>query len=73
MIKGNGRIMCVPTDLVSGKIETRIPNGNTVKITVDEFNSKVAKDLAKFKNVTVFETPQSLYEQFKNDLETLKQ
>ncbi len=57
MIKGGGKIMCMPSDVVAGKIETIAPGGQKVKIHIDEFNSQNAKNLAKFPGVQVFETP----------------
>lgn len=60
MIKGRGKILLVPTDIIQGKIQTEIPQGGTIEITIDEFNSKNANSLAKFPNVQVFSNPQDI-------------
>ena len=66
MIKGAGKILCMPTDLISGDIETTIPNGDSFTIHIDEFNSENAKSLSKFPNTQVFEKPQNILEKLRN-------
>ena len=60
MIKGSGKILLVPCDIVGGDIETEIPNGEKIMIRVDQFNCQNALDLKKFPNVSLFEHPQEL-------------
>ncbi|WP_371803513.1 flavoprotein [Candidatus Lokiarchaeum ossiferum] len=60
MIKGRGKILLVPTDIVQGKIQTEIPQGGTIEITIDEFNSKNANSLTKFPDTLVFSNPQEI-------------
>ncbi|MCF2141276.1 MAG: hypothetical protein K9W44_14555 [Candidatus Lokiarchaeota archaeon] len=60
MIKGNGPIYAVPCDLIPGIISTITPNGKTIQITVDNFNSQNARSLRKFPTVSLFENPRNL-------------
>ncbi len=62
MIKGNGQIYLVPTDLIPGTIQTEIPEGRTITIRIDELSSKNAQALTKFPNVQVFSDPKDLLE-----------
>ncbi|MHA2019218.1 MAG: flavoprotein, partial [Promethearchaeota archaeon] len=70
MIKGSGKILLVPCDLVCGDIETEIPNGNKIIIRVDQFNCQNALNLRKFPNVSLFEHPKEILaklKEFEND------
>ncbi len=60
MIKGAGQIYLVPTDLIPGKIQTVIPDGRTIEISIDELGSEKAKALTKFPNVQVFSDPNQI-------------
>ena len=60
MLKGGGEVYVVPCDLVPGEIETEIPNGDTLKIHIDEFNAANARALHKFPRVTIFQRPTEL-------------
>ena len=60
MIKGSGKILLVPCDIVSGEIETEIPNGEKIMIHVDEFNCQNALNLKKFPNVSLFKHPKEI-------------
>ncbi len=60
MIKGGGKIMLVPCDIVCGEIETEIPNGDKIMINVDQFNCQNALNLRKFPNVSLFEHPKEI-------------
>jgi len=60
MIKGSGRILLVPCDIVCGEIETEIPNGKKIVINVDPFNCENAVNLIKFPNVSLFEHPKEI-------------
>ena len=60
MIKGGGKIMLVPCDLICGEIETEIPSGKKIMIKVDQFNCQNALNLRKFPNVSLFEHPQEI-------------
>jgi len=61
MIKGGGKILVLPCDIIAGEITTEIPSGEKIKIHVDEFNSSNARTVAKFPHVSVFETPSALF------------
>ena len=60
MIKGSGKILLVPCDLICGDIETEIPNGEKIMIKVDQFNCQNALNLRKFPNVSLFEHPKEI-------------
>jgi len=60
MIKGSGKILLVPCDIVCGEIETEIPNGEKIVINVDQFNCENALNLIKFPNVSLFEHPREI-------------
>jgi dihydromethanopterin reductase (acceptor) len=62
MLKGNGKILIVPCDLIAGDVETEIPSGELVKVHIDSFNSDNAKKLTQFPNVEIFATPEEVYE-----------
>ncbi len=62
MIKGNGQIYLVPTDLIPGNIQTEIPEGRIITIRIDELSSKNAQTLTKFPNVQVFSDPKEILE-----------
>ena len=60
MIKGSGNVYAIPCDVVAGEVETQIPNGDKIKIHIDEFNANNARAIAKFPHVKVFTHPQEL-------------
>ncbi len=60
MLKGNGKIIIYPCDLVPGEIETEIPNGDKIMIHIDQFNSDNAKKLEKFPNVSLVRHPNEI-------------
>ena len=60
MIKGSGKILLVPCDIVCGDIETEIPNEEKIMIKVDQFNCQNALNLKKFPNVSLFNHPNEI-------------
>lgn len=68
MVKGNGKIIVFPCDLIAGEVETETPSGDKVKIHIDQFNSENARQLSKFPNVTIISHPNEI-EQFLDENE----
>jgi dihydromethanopterin reductase (acceptor) len=56
-LKSHLPILCVPTDFKEGDIRTKVPSGELITFSIDEYSAQNTRRLGQMKGVKLLETP----------------